>query len=68
MTLKGTVWEGIDQINLVLGSAHRLAVVNTIMKFGLPSVCGISELAKEQQAFQEGLCCMHLSTYTEYTL
>lgn len=68
MTLRERVWDGIDLINLVQGNAKWQVVVSTVMKLGLHNVCGISELAKEPHAFQEGLCFLHLSTYTEYTL
>lgn len=68
MTLRETVWDGIDQINLVQGNAKWQVVISTVMKLGLQNVFGISELAKELHAFQEGLCSLHVSKYTEYTL
>jgi hypothetical protein len=51
---------GMDWIDLALDRERWLALVNAVMDLGVPKIRGISRLAENRLASQEGLCSMHV--------
>jgi len=50
---------GMDWIDLALDRERWLALVNAVMKPGVPKIRRICRLAENRLASQEGLCSMH---------
>ena len=53
---------GLNWIDLALDRERCLALVNAVVKLRVPKIRGISRLAENPLASQEGLCSMHRLT------